>query len=526
MYSAPLFRPDEAQLDSFNKNITGYIKNLLPYSLGYKSVPAFKSFIALPLKSKVLGSASFLKANDARTNYMFIGTTDGIYRFIPEGSLTHIELIKSGRLVGDEGNGLIKVWDDNVPETNIWEFIEFAGYIFALTEDRPLLYYDLNSTDAIVKFKKVEVNNNGQVGYIYGQTVSVWGDHLVVGGVTNERTGDRNLVRWSNLNKPLEWKLDKNSDADNQQFFSGGRVVNITRGKRPYIFMDNSIYRGIYIPSSNLLFQFSEVMNHIGLLARKSLVELEDVCYFYSDVGFCKIDINGNLSNIGDGAVNNYIRNRVSISNLRDMQGTLLFNNRYIGWSYKKNENLEARYDHILVYEPTLNIWSEIYFEHNNLIAAYSFGYTLEGLDRVSQHIEQLPYSLDSDVWVGGSLVNAGIDGKGNIGAFQDGYMPSEIDSGLLASEDGSLTEVTRIRLDCNNKAYLGNIMSSYYNDPYIDDLSNVKESGFAGVSNKIDWIYNRARSRYIRVRFTIPGSNTEYYINNYDIIMRRAGIL
>ena len=285
MYKVPIFKPDLAQLDGMNKDITGYVKNLLPYRLGYKSVMGYSSFSDISVPEKVLGVNSLLKANDGRDNYFLIGTTKGIYRFLPKGSATYMQVQENvvGLEADNKNTTLLKLYETaDLPDTNQWEFIMFSNYIFALTEDRPLVYWDTLSPDR--RFKEVEikekVNNQDVVTHIMGRAMNIWGDHLVVGGILNSKTQDRNMVAWSNLNAPLDWHKAKDSDADDQQFFSGGRVITISGGNKPYIFMDNKIYRGVYIPSSSLIFQFEEYIKNIGIFSKKSLITINDVNFF------------------------------------------------------------------------------------------------------------------------------------------------------------------------------------------------------------------------------------------------------
>ena len=81
MFDLPEFAPDISYANFENLPFTDVVENLIPHATGYESVPSFRRIAKNPIDSNILGSFSFVRANDDGDVYNLVGTSTNIYRF-------------------------------------------------------------------------------------------------------------------------------------------------------------------------------------------------------------------------------------------------------------------------------------------------------------------------------------------------------------------------------------------------------------------------------------------------------------
>lgn len=494
MLQLPFYAPDQAFAD--NKiGASDYIINLYPLADGYCSVPDFVRISKNKLDGLAIGSISVVLADDANSHFTIVGTTKGlisISNVSAAGGLTFTDISKEGGY--------------NLTNDDFWSFTLYGNYIIANNKNYQPQILDLRDT-ANFKFKDLTEAPRGT-------HVKVWGNHLVMVGVLNEQTGYRNMVAWSGLNNPHDWKFtDTSSDADEQQFFDGGVVLNASSSKNPLIFARNKIYRGSYVPSSSLLFTFTDISDQIGLKGINSVIKIDDATYFYSDKGFYRIDTHNNILNIGNSLVNNYVATLFSSGALlkmiviKDYMGTRIF------WAISRTSSYTI-YDFILVYDYVLNKWSTINRVVQNLIDFTTFGKTLEDLDVVND-LDDLPFSLDSTFWQQDSRITAGIDSEGYLVSMSGSSMEASIRTGTISDNNNGFLTMTASSLDTDANNYNIDLL-------YTDKRSFLRNYNryFKKYKIPISRYRNEAifniRSKYIKIQYNIESYKTPYSIYSF----------
>ena len=494
MLKLPIYAPDQAFLD--NKiGASDYIVNLFPSADGYRSISDFVRISTNKISGRVIGSISTLLADDGESNFTIIGTTKGLFSVALNKDSTGESFVDISR---DEGYNL------GYDET--WDFVVYGNYIIACNHNYPIQILDLRDKSKL-KFKDLTEAPRGN-------KVAVWGNHLVIVGVYNKNTGLRDEVAWSGLNNPHDWNFTSQaSDADEQQFFDGGIVLNATSSKTPLIFARNKIYRGSYIPSSALIFTFVDISDRISLKGINSVIEIDDAVYFYSDKGFYRIDASNNITNIGESVVNNYVNTNFSSESLINMVVIKDYSGPRIFWGISKTYN-SGYYDYILVYDYALNKWSTINRAVQYFINYTTFGYTLESLDKVSD-LDHLPLSLDSAYWQKHSRVIGAIDPEGYLITMTGKQMESSIRTGVISDDNNGFITMTAASLDTITDSYNVDLLytdTKRYNFNYKKYFKKYK----IPVSRYRDEAIFNIRAKYIKIQYNIDASNDQYTVYNF----------
>lgn len=494
MLQLPFYAPDQA----FANNKIGasdHIVNLYPLADGYRSVPDFIRTSSDSLKGKVIGSIAFVLSNDAEDHVTIIGTTKGLFKTIPDSTGIGVSFVDISR---DSGYSLV--------DSDFWSFTLFGNHVIAINKNYPAQILDINNIETS-KFK--DLNEAPR-----GTHIKVWGNHLVVIGVLNIESGYRNTVAWSGLNDPYNWKFtDTASDADQQQFFDGGKVLNATSSKHPLIFTRNKIYRGNYIPSSALIFTFEDISDRIDLKGINSVIEVNDSVYFYSDKGFYQIDSRNNIVNIGESILNNYISREFSSSSLINMIVSKDFSSTRIFWGLSKVFG-SGIYDYILVYDYELNKWTTIDRAIQYFINYTNLGRTLDSLDSIGT-LDSLPYSLDSSVWQEHNMIVGAIDRDGYLVTMSGKQMESSIRTGVISNNNNGFITMTSASLDADINNYTIDLL---YSDKKTMDYNydQFYTQYKIPVSRYRDEAIFNIRTKYVKIQFNLTVSNKPYSLYTF----------
>ena len=497
MLKLPFYAPDQ----SFVNNKIGasdYIINLYPLADGYTSIPDFVRISTTNLKDPVIGTIATVTADDSESHFTIIGTTKGLYLVRGNTAGTGVTFVNISR---DGGY--------NLPADDIWDFAIFGNYVVAVNKNYPPQILDLRQNSNL-KFRDLT-----ETGDLRGTKVAVWGNHLVLVGVLNTNTGYRNQVAWSGLNNPFDWKFtDPASDADEQQFFDGGVVLNATSSKHPLIFARNKIYRGNYVPSSILVFSFVDISDRIGLKGINSVIEVDDAVYFYSDKGFYRIDANNNITNIGDSILNDYVRSNFTSGSLENMSVVKDISSTRIIWGISK-AFASGHYDYLLVYDYVLNKWSTINRVVQRFLNYTTTGYTLEGLDAFGP-LDKLPFSLDSAYWQQNSRVVGAIDSEGYLVTMTGKQMEASIRTGFISDDNHGFITMTGAYLDAATNAYKVDVLYTNNKKASHDYKGYYKKYNIPVSRYRDEAVFN-VRGKYIKLQFNLRSTHTPYSIYNFN---------
>jgi hypothetical protein len=187
------------------------------------------------------------------------------------------------------------------------------------------------------------------------------------------------------------------------------------------VFTEYAIYLGTYI-GSPLVFQFDILDKGRGTIAPRSVVVSSNAAYFLGEEGFFATD-GSNMVNIGAERVNRWFSDTSQRFRRKEMRGVVDPARGIIIWTFAGTAAPEGLHDHLLIYHPALNRWSYAKALTTGLMRILTDAMTLEDLDAVAP-LDDLPYSLDSEYWMGGIPGLAAFDENNGLCDF--GGLPME----------------------------------------------------------------------------------------------------
>lgn len=501
MIDLPQFAPDLANSVFDNLSVSSIVENLLPHATGYESVKSFETMSDMCIEGEVRGSISFQRPNFQSLVINIIGTTKGLYRF----SFNRNDTFKAINISRDGGY--------NIKDESSWSFTSFGEYVVAVNPNYPVQYLNLNKSNS----KFIDLKDAPRA-----DKVSTWGNYLALINVLDHDSENRDMVAWSGLNNLEDWNFtDRASDADQQRLYDGGMVLNATSGNNPYIFLREKIYRAMFVPSSDLVFNIQAVNFDGGLKVDHSLIEANDRVFFYSDLGFFCIFPDGSIRNIGKDRVNNFIYDTVDIiDDGRNLKGFFFNGENRVYWSIKRSYKNNS-YDFLLVYDYLLDRWSTINVSFEHLISYSSSGFTLEGLDMVD-NLDKLAISLDSRVWQEGEHCLAIVTTDGHLAVRAGNAMEARISTNIISDNENGYILLDNLMLATSHIYYKVDINHGY-------DYSNLNfREPTAFPSRLMNNVRCIKRDRFFRVIFTIYNTKKveRFYVNRFSYRVQRAGIM
>lgn len=371
--------PDQPAL---NNPGTDYVMNVIPFSGHYGPQRDF-SALTNALDSACQGAVS-LQAQD--------GTVVGY-----AGDAAKLYELSGGDTWSDasKGGGYTTSQDD------YWGFAEFGDLVVAV-----------NGTDAP---QKIVPTVGGPFADLGGSPpvaryVAVVRDHVVLAGLLNYP----NAVHWSAFNDAEGWTIGTDL-SDRQIFPDSGWVKGIVGGEVGYVFTERQIIRMSYT-GDEYVFQFDVVERNRGLYVSTSLVTAGRMNFFLAHDGFY-VMIDGKATPIGGKKVDGYFLKDVNPGYLWKISGAADPVNKIVAWAYTSVDSQSAP-DKIIMFNWETGQWSQASIALDWLYTVLGQGQTLEDLDSISASLDDLPFSLDSRVWMGGNLIFGAFDTNKKMGAM------------------------------------------------------------------------------------------------------------
>ncbi|WJW80506.1 hypothetical protein [Bartonella sp. TP] len=382
-----------------------------------------------------------------------------------------------------------------------WNFAIFGNYIIAVNaNDKPQIFEIGRST----KFRDM-AGNPPRAGL-----VKIWGDFVCLMQLPDHP----NRVHWSGLNDAEFWKPGERN-CDYQDFPQGGRVQNSSEDSNPIIFLESAIYYGQFIPGSDIIFSFRKLQDRQGLKFYGSLAGRGQTLFYVDEGGFFQISSDGTTIPIGYGKVNSKISSHFS-SEATNIKAAIDPYNSRVYWAIDYSGS--GVFTELLVYDWMQCGWSRIELELKALMAIYSIGYTLEGLDKVSKSIDDLPYSLDDPKWRGGRPVLGAIDVSGRLCSFSGPAMAATIESQEFSDMAGNLQKMDYVRPIVDSDNFTISIGEREKITMPISWASVRKPARHTGR------VHVAARARYLRFRLNIPAGVSWTHIRGFETQINPAG--
>lgn len=349
------FRPD---LQGPDTGFTNVFRNVYPTPIGCRPILGRVPYSeALPGPCRG-GVYVYTTTGDVR---VFAATQTALYKL--DSDLTWASVGSGYAGPGDDYN---------------WAFEEYYGDLYALNENDGLLSIDI---DAGSSFALVADGPPGK----YLRAIE---GYLFIGALT----GSPNEVAWCDTADATNYST---GNSGSQIFARGGPVTGLCAAAKR-VMQEHSEEAIIHQPGGNPVFAFVQVAEARGCIAPYSLIEVGDQYACLAEDGFY---FNG--SPIGKEKVDEYFFGLANTSRLFATLGGFDPLRRVFRWAFHTGDGT-AR-DWQLIYNPTIDRWSECVDDVTFIAQVATPGVTLEGLGILYPDLDvDVPFSLDSRIWQGG----------------------------------------------------------------------------------------------------------------------------
>ncbi|WP_102830576.1 hypothetical protein [Bartonella bovis] len=483
-FSVAEYRPDIADINGL---FTDDLINVLPADGSYIPMPSF-SPLSEPCPDAILGAIAVRTKNGVS---IIVGTEQKIY-LLDNTSMQWKDISQKG-----------KSYFANVDAP--WSFALFGDYVIAVNANDKPQVIDIDHDET---FRDLGGNPP------HAGIVRVWGDFVCLMKLTEHPR----RVHWSGLNDAEFWTVGKKS-CDYQDFPDGGYVQGATETTNPLIFMRSAIYAGSFIPGSKIIFSFQKIHDKRGAKTSESIVCRGDLAFFVDEGGFYQITIDGHITPIGFEKVDRTMITRINQSSLPILWSAIDGVYTRVYWMIDLDENTQKRT--LLIYDWGLQKWSMATADIAMILPIFSAGYSLEGLDRVSCSLDDLPFSLDSKVWQNEAPALGAFDQQGRLGSFSGEPMACVVTSQEMGQTSGMMTRVSNIMPQVNSTEF------------YVSVGMRLRQS----IEEKIVWfperqpssntgqVHCRVRARFYRFKLRIPEGANWSHITGFDVALKSAGL-
>ena len=452
----------------------------------YKRFPSLVDYSSNTTSTDSKGAGSF--RDNSNTVYNFVATRTNLYQ-LTSGAFTS----RKASLTGDH--------------EDFWTFTQFGEYVIASNGVDAAQYYLMGTSTNFAALTAIQTAGTAPVFRVSG----VVRDFLVVGNIV----GATNRIQWSGINDITAWS-GKQSDSQDLPG-SGGQVVAITSGEVGYVFRQNQIIRMDYV-GGNTVFRLSVISPNRGAMYGRTVCQDNRQIFFYADDGFYQINGDQVLP-IGVEKVNRFFDLDLNKAFADRICAAVDPFNQLAMWLYpsaSNTANTTGICDRIIIYNYATKKWSLAEANASTIFSQYIGAYTVELMDIISENLDNINASLDTDFWSGGQMLLGAIDSDYKAAIFSGTSNECEIETSELELFPGLRSNITGIRPIVDAAA----TVTLKTRERLADN--ETESSSASMVASGINPV--RQSGRYIRANIKIPSGTIFTHAQGIDLIANKAG--
>tara|TARA_E500000178_G_scaffold355845_2_gene430116 strand:+ start:2063 stop:3538 length:1476 start_codon:yes stop_codon:yes gene_type:complete len=454
------------------------VKGLVPYS-GASNVT-----------QNAKGAGSF--RDNENTVFTFVGTKDNIYK------------LTSGTFSSVKGSCTISGSD-----TDFFTFTQFGQYIIASNGVNPPMYYLMGTSTNFATLQSIATAGTVPSKF---RVSGVIRDFLVSGNIENAK----NRVAWSGLNDISTWEAGVKSSDTQDLPGSGGQVVAITSGEVGYVFREDQIIRMDFV-GGNVVFRFSVLSPNRGAVYGQTVCQDNRQVFFYASDGF--FQINGDqILPIGAEKVNRFFDGDLNKAYTDRITAAVDPFNTLAIWLYpsKDNPNTTGVCDKLLIYNYVTQKWSVAEVKASQIFKQFVVANTVELMDIISENLDDINISLDTNFWTTGQLYLGAIDENFKAAIFSGKNLEAELETKETELFPGLRANVTAIRpiVDATSNVVI-KTRDKLADAVTTSSSSTINTSGIAPV---------RQSGRYFRANVKIPAESIWNNAQGIDLTASQGG--
>ncbi|MCP4385334.1 MAG: hypothetical protein GY798_28640 [Hyphomicrobiales bacterium] len=384
------WRPDPYTIDS---KFSPEIKNCLPSSAGWKPFPG------LAADTDAVGSdvrGAFVARTSDGGVAIFCGTATRLYK-LNGSTWTNVTRSSGG--------------DYSLAADNYWSFAQQDNLLYAVQAgDAP---------------QQINVDSGTNFAAVSGSPptaryVKAVGNFLFLLDLTSNQgpvaTSGRIQVAWSGFRDFDFWTFGEKS-SDFGTFFSGGHVMGMTSKQTGLLFQQNAVNRFQRV-GDRRVWVFDKVEAAQGTKSPHSIIEHQGVAYYYGTDGFVASSPGAFTAEAGVEWVDEWFKTEVNIERIKTVIGALDPTRPRFFWLFPSDGNDSYVLDRIIGFDKPTQQWFHADVDASFIFSATTAGTTLDGLDSDYSELEDVPASLDSDLWKGGAPRLGGFTSDQKLGYF------------------------------------------------------------------------------------------------------------
>jgi len=459
----------------------------------YHALGSYKRFPSL-----VDYSGASTTTTDARGAGSFRDNSNAVFNFVATN--TNLYQLASGVFTSRKAS-LTGESDD------FWTFTQFGEYVIASNGVDAVQYYLMGTSTNFADLTAIQTAGTCPVFRVSG----VIRDFLVVGNIV----GATNRIQWSGINDISVWS-GKQSDYQDLPG-SGGKVVSVTSGEVGYVFRQNQIIRMDYVGGATV-FRLSVISPNRGAMYGKTVCQDNRRVFFYADDGFYEIQ-GDNVQGIGIEKVNRFF----------DLDLNKAFSDRIVAatdpfntlamWLYpsvNNTTNTTGICDRMIIYNYSTQKWSLAKVSASQIFSQFIGAFTVELMDIISENLENIGASLDTDYWSGGQMYLGAIDSDYKAAIFSGTSNECEIETAEIEAFPGARTNITGVRPIVDAAA----TVTVKTRERLAD--TEVESSSSSMVTSGVNPV--RQSGRYIRANVKIASGTTFNHAQGIDLVASKAG--
>ena len=380
-------------------------KNVIPYIGGYRPARALNP-ITNALDDTVLGG---VEDTDFEGNvFVYAGTKTKLYRLVDS---VFSDVSKSG--------------DYSTLEPNVWKFTVWDPnkWIIGTNFDDPVQFIEIGTTatmfaDLITSTRKPTAR--------YAAAVR---DFLILGYTNDVTDGQRPSRVWNSaFNNPRDFDPSATTQSTIADLDVGGEITGVVGGAEyGVVLQEKNIRRAEITGNPNNPIVYRPVERQRGCVIPGSIAPYGRYIYYISEEGFFRF--NGSSSEpIGTNKVDNTFWRIFDITNKKGVSAQIDPFNKVVQWLFPANAS-NSLPNKIFNYRWDTQRWSEIDIDLDLIFRSRSQGTSIDGLDALYPSIDDVPGSLDDDIWKGGQVFIGGFDRTHRLGSFGGATLPATFES-------------------------------------------------------------------------------------------------
>jgi len=337
-------------------------------------------------------------------------------------------------------------------------------------------------------------------------------DFLVTGNIS----GATNRIQWSGINDITAWS-GKQSDSQDLPG-SGGRVVHITSGEIGYVFRQNQIIRMDYVGGS-VVFRLSVISPNRGAMYGRTVCQDNRRVFFYADDGFYEIQ-GDTILPIGAEKINRFFDLNLNKAYSDRICAAVDPFNQLAMWLYPSTSNTTNTTgicDRIIIYNYVTKKWSLAEASASTIFSQFIGAYTVELMDIISENLENINASLDTDFWSGGQMFLGGIDSDYKAAIFSGNSNISEIETDEVEPYPGLRSNILGVRPIVNAASTI-----TVKTRERLQDTAT-ESSSVSTVTSGVNPV--RESGRYIRTNVKIASGTNFDHAQGIDLSATKAGV-